>query len=648
LTALTGFRRLGFIFIAVISAWIVLLTGTSYLISAADVRERTIQEIHTVTGLSAILRGEAAVSLFPAGTVSFADVTLGDPARPALTAQRLIARLRFLPLLIGRVEIADISLERPTVTIDLGMGKSNWSGLIETLATQQKREGSQRVTAFSEMRIENGTVVLRNSAQQILETLEDVDFSLAWPSISKSFGGTGRFVWHGEPTNASLTLTDFRAALTGARSGLKLRLTSRPIKTAFEGTISVSPILKLEGALAADGDSLRDVLIWTGHKSPPGGGFGQFGVKANASVIGSTISLTGVNIELDGNTMEGALAYANDGRKTLQGTLASDMLDLSPYISTMRLLTANHSTWDNAQIDADGLTGLDVDLRLSAAKVVASTARIDRTAVGVNLRGGHLVVTIGESQAYGGLIQGSLTVANSDHGISAKSQLQFTSVNLQTCLSQLFGIRQLDGKGNISLSVEGEGQSVLALTHTLDGTATLIGENGVLSGLDVEKLLRRLETRPLSGGGDFRAGNTPYNKITVNLNIKNGIITTDDADIDGAAVKLSIAGSASIPTRSLDLKGSAALLNASSAGAAPFELPFVVQGSWDDPIMLPDAESLIRHSGAAAPLLRAIGDHGTSDKVRSVIEKFTGAPKGTTPAAEHSPDFASDLQSPSK
>ena len=60
------------------------------------------------------------------------------------------------------------------------------------------------------------------------------------------------------------------------------------------------------------------------------------------------------------------------------------------------------------------LPSLDVDLRLSAANVVVSNAKIGRTAIAANLRGGHLVVTIGEAQAYGGVIKGSLALAEFD------------------------------------------------------------------------------------------------------------------------------------------------------------------------------------------------------------------------------------------
>ena len=67
---------------------------------------------------------------------------------------------------------------------------------------------------------------------------QNVELALAWPSISKSFAATGRFVWHDEPIDTAITLTDFAAALAGDRSGLKLRLTGAPVKFAFEGNWS--------------------------------------------------------------------------------------------------------------------------------------------------------------------------------------------------------------------------------------------------------------------------------------------------------------------------------------------------------------------------------------------------------------------------
>jgi AsmA protein len=483
-------------------------------------------------------------------------------------------------------------------------------------------------------------VTIHSPSNKLDETLSGVEFSLAWPSISKSFGATGRFVWHDEPLDMTMTLADFPAALAGSRTGLKLRIAGNPIKAAFEGAISVQPTLKIEGTLAADTVSMRNALTWAGQRPLPGGGFGHFAIKAQANVMGGTIGLNNVNVELDGNTAEGVLTFATDGRKTLQGTLASDTLDLTPYVSTVRLLTTNQRDWNDGRITLDGLSGVDLDLRLSAANVVMSNAKLGRTAIGANLRGGHLVVTIGEAQAYGGVIKGSLSLANFNAGVDVKSQLQFTDVDLESCLGQLFGLHRLEGNGNIAFAVEGSGDSVLGVTRNLNGTASLIGEKGAIAGLNVEQLLRRLERRPLSGGGEFRTGSTPFDKIAMTLKITQGMVTVENVKIDGSAVRLALAGSASIPERELDLKGTASLVAADRPETAAFELPFIVQGSWDDPIMLPDPEALIRRSGAAAPLLNAVRDQRARDAARSVIERLTGVPaaeQSTAPAGAQKP-----------
>ena len=600
------------------------------LVSADAVRQQALDEIRAVTGLDLILRGPVRVSLFPSGSVSFADVALGDAGKPALTAERLTAHLRFFPLLTGNVEIADVSLESPTIAIDFEPnGSTNWSGLIEALARSQK-PAAQRSAAFSEMRIDDGTIVLRDATRKITETLSDVQGSLAWPSISKSFGATGRFIWRGEPVDASLTLGDFAAALAGNTTGLKLRVAGAPLKAAFEGSLSVDPTLKVDGTLAADTSSLRNALIWVGQKPLPGGGFGHFSIKAKADVMGDSIGLSGANIDLDGNSAEGVLTYVTHGRRTLQGTLAADTLDLTPYVSTVKLLASNHRNWSDGHISLAGLDGMDLDLRLSAAKVILADANLGRTAIGANLRGGQLTITVGEAQAYGGVIKGSLALANVVSGVDVKSQLQFSDVDLASSLGQLFGVHHLVGKGDMSINVEGSGDSVLGVTRTLTGTAGLSGQNGALVGVDLENLLRRLQRRPLTGGGDFRNGSTPYSKFSLALKIVHGTANVQDMNIVGPAVKVALAGSASIPARNLDLTGTASLVATTQADRQPFALPFFVQGSWDDPIMLPDAEALIRRSGAAAPLLNAVRERNARDAVRSVLERLTG---GAIPGA---------------
>jgi len=640
--ATVGIKRLGIAVAAVAAIGVSVLMVLPFLASAETVREAVKSQIRAVTGLDPVLRGSASVSVFPTGRVSFEDVSLGDnrTGAPALVAERVVARLRFFPFLMGRVEIADVSLERPTIAITFSADRgSNWSGHIDALA-QNLKPGPGRTASFSEIRIENGTVIVRDEAYRIVETLSNVEFALAWPAISRSFAAIGRFTWHGEPIDGTFSFTDFVAALHGDRSGLKVRLAGAPFKFGFDGYISSRPTLRMEGTLAADAASLRQTLRWAGQQPPPGGGFGRFALKAQTNVAGRTIGLSGVNIELDGNSGEGVLTF--DGRQTLQGTLAAEGLDLTPYISTVRLLTSGERGWDSRPIALDGLEGLDLDLRLSAAHVTMASAKLGRTAVAVNLRGGHLNVAVGESEAFSGVLKGTLELSKSPAGADFKTQLQFANVDLEQCLGELFGVRKLEGRGSLGLAIESAGGSVYELTKALNGTAALTSQKGAIAGLNVEQLLRRIERRPLSGGGEFRSGRTPYETLSVNLKITQGVANVEDVRLEGPAVALAMTGSASIPARELDLRGTASLL--SGAAVPAFELPFMVQGPWDDPIMLPDPQSRLLRSGAAAPLLDNIRNRGARDAVRSVIERFT-AP-GQPPAATETPPALAGSSAP--
>jgi AsmA protein len=623
-----GIKGIGYLVLFLAFAAIATLSIIAYLMPAQAVREAVQAQIRAVTGLDPVLRGGASVSLFPTGRVSLGNVSLSDSTgASALTAELVLARLRFFPLLLGRVEISEITLHRPIIAIALNPERrSNWSGHIDALA-QNLASPRDRGSSFSEVRIEDGTVVLRGENGRTLDTLSQVNFDLAWPLISRSFAATGRFVWRGEAMDGSISLADFFAALKGDRSGVKVRLAGAPFKLAFDGYVSHRPTLKMEGTVAADTASLREMLRWAGERAPVGGGFGRFALKAHANVVGGTISLSNANVELDGNVGEGVLAF--DGRRTVQGTLAAEGLDLTPYVSSLRLLggatpgiSAGHS-WSSRPIVLDGLEAMDIDLRLSAARVTLASARLGRTAVAANLRGGNFSMAIGESQAFGGVVRGTIGLAKAAAGADFNAQLQFANVDLEQCLGEMFGVRRLEGKGNLNFAVQSTGASVYDLTKSLNGTANLLSRKGAIGGLNIEQLLRRIERKPLSGSGEFRLGKTPYETLTVNLKIINGVANVEDVRMEGLAVELGMTGTASIPARELDLRGTASLLSGSgSARPAAFELPFMVQGSWDDPIMLPDPESRLQRSGAAAPLLDAT--RGARDSIHSTIERLTG------------------------
>lgn len=616
---------------ALLAILLVGLLAMSWLIDRGAVRRAVEAQIRAATGLDLVVSGATEISVFPASYVRLHQVSLKGASGDALTVDDLTANLRLLPLLVQRFQIADLTLTSPRFNVTRSdKGDSNWDPIVETLARTLKPSPDSPVS-FSEIRIKDGLLTYRDDAQHVDETVDSIDLSLAWPSISRSFAATGQFGWRGERVDGSVSVADFVSAISGERSGFKVRFSSAPMKFAFDGAIANRTSLMLEGTVTADSPVLRNAMRWAGQRPPGNTGFGRFALKARANVVGESVALTNVNVELDGNIAEGVLTYDNNGRQTLQGTLAADQLDLTPYISTVRLLASGAREWNRQLFDLRGLSSTDLDIRLSAAKATLGQSRLGRTALGANLRNGSLALSVGEAQIYGGIVKGTFNVATANSVADVRAQFQFNDVDLEAAASELFGYRKLTGRGNVNVSLEASGGSAFALAQSLDGTATLNAHNGTLAGFNVERLLKRLERRPLSGAGSLRSGSTPFNRMNVAVRISDGVATAEKIEINGPATQLTLTGTASVPNREYDLKGVASLV--SNPGEPPsFELPFVVQGPWDDPLIFPDSDILIRRSTFTAPLLNSLKDQKTRDKVQSVIDRLTGAKKPAAPA----------------
>src|ERR1700709_71492 len=427
LTMAQGMKRLAMPIAALLGVAMIGLLGTSWFLNRDALGEGVEAQIRAAPGLDLVITGAIDVSVFPGSYVSFHDVGLkgGGTTDPALRVDVLTANLRLLPLLLGRFEIADVMMLRPLIRVVRdGNGESNWTPFVETIARTMK-PGAENQVSFSEIRIQDGVLNYEDPTNHITEVLGDIDLSLAWPSISRSFAATGQFDWRGERVDGSISAADFVAMLSGDRSGLKARIASAPLKLAFDGTVANRTSMMMEGTVTVDSLSLRNALRWMGQSVPGGGGFGRFALKARANVVGASIALTNVNVELDGNVAEGVMTVANNGRQTLQATLAAGALDFTPYISTFRLLATRARDWNRQLFDLNALSSTDLDMRLSAAKVTVGATKLGRTAFGANLRGGALALSVAEAQMYGGIAKGTFGIARSDTVADVKAQFQF-------------------------------------------------------------------------------------------------------------------------------------------------------------------------------------------------------------------------------
>lgn len=595
------------------------LFAASYFLSEQQIRAEVTRSIQAATGVMPRIDGPARLTLLPRPAIRLAEVYLDDGSNNAPAAGALQASVQFWPLFFGEIRIATLTLERPRLAIEV----SPEGKLVRGLPLNPTMPDDDDVP---ELRIVDGTILFRVQGRERVEIISNLQASLNWTGASLT--ATGSFTIGNKPASGSLVIADTAALAKGQRSALKLRLELEPGRIAYEGGVLMrETVLQGDGSFSADGRSLRETLALFGIAAPSPAGFGRFSVKSAVTLTPIALTFTNLSLELDGNRADGGFTWKRDGnRSILQGTLASEAADLSFYRGALPLLATTGRDWDRTPIETSVLQNFELDLRLSCGKLTIGKIEIGKAAITLGVKNKQLTAAIGEAQFYGGTLRGSAIWSTADAEPSLKLDANLANFDLERGLGGLTGFRRLEGKGSLTVAVAGRGKTVQEIASALSGTVQLAMRQGALAGINAEAVLRRLERRPLSGTGDLRGGRTPFDRLVASLEIENGVAQLSNFEIESQILKIKLAGETSIIRREFDLQGIASLIRAAQPGApqVAFDLPFLIQGNWDNPYLLPDPEALIRHSGAAAPLLDAVRGRAAREAMRNVIETVTG------------------------
>ena len=609
--------------------------------------------IAAATGVEPRFDGPVSFAVLPWPSLSIAGMSLDDP-RARLEAPSVRVVLDLLPLFAGHVRADSIELpEARLILADSGDGLTALGGFIASLGTADSR---------GDLVVTNGTVALARGDEVDL-LVPDADVTIGWRG-GANVEVAGTVVWRGERVELDGRLSNLRALAVGEVGGLSLSLTAPLASATFTGGARLAGGPVISGDLKVGAGQLREALSWLGMDAPTERGFGAFGLRGMALLSAQGAQLSQAKLDLDGNSGIGAFNLRIDGaRPMLQGSLASEAMDLSPY-GELSLSNPHQGGWSREALDLGPARGMDVELRLSAGQVRLGGATFQRMAASATAKGGRLSLTIGEAEAWGGLFRAAVQLSPrpSGPGMNVRLDLSADDVALSPALGDLFRVQRLEGTGSFRLSAIGGGASVMEIAEGLGGAFTLTGSQGGLVGIDVGRILARLEKRPLSGG-DLRGGRTPFSDLVVDARIADGILKLDRLDLSSSTLHVALTGESPVASRALDLSGVAQLVRAvPAAKAAPspggtrpapadaaaavgsvvaslaadspalpasaaapsiavaFELPFIVRGDWQRPILLPDPQALIRRSGAGRALL------GTTEKPTEKLDVSAPAP----------------------
>jgi uncharacterized protein involved in outer membrane biogenesis len=200
---------------------IVLLVGAALIVpSLVDwnaYKPEIAAEVQKVTGRTLEIGGELEFAVLPTPHLKVSNARLsnapGATAKSMLSLKELEVSVKLVPLIVGNIEIASVTLIEPVIELEkISDGKTNW---VFTPAAQSARPavvpspaGTDAKTAsdknafkLDSLRIQNGTIVYRDTPAGSIERLEKLTADISAQSL------TGPFMFDGGMTVRGISLT---------------------------------------------------------------------------------------------------------------------------------------------------------------------------------------------------------------------------------------------------------------------------------------------------------------------------------------------------------------------------------------------------------------------------------------------------------
>ena len=226
-------------------------------------------------------------------------------------------------------------------------------------------------------------------------------------------------------------------------------------------------------------------------------------------------------------------------------------------------------------LDLSALKGLNANGSIKIGSLKVANVKAANVRVDIKAANGRVDVSPIAANLYQGSLAGALSVqAAATPVITVKQNL--TGINVGPLLKDAANFESLEGKGNVTLDVSGQGNTVTAIKKALNGNAALKMTDGAIKGVDIAGSIRNAKAKlgALKGEKSQAASaveKTDFSELTASFNIKNGVAHNSDLAGKSPLLRLGGEGDIDVGNEKLDYLVKATVV-ATAAGQGGKEL----------------------------------------------------------------------------
>ncbi|WP_075215794.1 AsmA family protein [Mongoliimonas terrestris] len=458
------------------------------------------------------------------------------------------------------------------------------------------------------------------------DRLTDVALTAAFESLTAPVDLKGRATFRGVPFTVDLTL-DANAARAGGPFAVTAAAASDRLGLRFDGTVDPAG-RTAAGGIGIDAPSLGAALAVM-NRAADGLPDGPVSVFGRLDVGPQALRFADAEFLFADTRLKGDVAVDMAGKPRITARLAGDTVDIGAIVGGASRSGAPRDRsagdgggergWSEAPLDFSGLHGFDADVAFNAAALRVGGVVTGPAAVSLTNAAGRLTADLPSIGLYGGT-GAARVVLDAGQGVPAVAlDLSTRDVAALPFLADAAGFTRIDGRADLTLSVQGSGGSERALVEALGGTASVAFRDGAVRGVDAAGLLRAAAVAVVSGLTGSADAATPFHSLTGTFRIENGIALNEDLVLDGPVVQATGAGRVDLPRRLIGYRFIPRLTVANGAEPLSFEVPVILEGPWAAPRLYPDISGILENPEAAYDKLRALG--GAFSRLGKVDER---------------------------
>ena len=221
-------------------------------------------------------------------------------------------------------------------------------------------------------------------------------------------------------------------------------------------------------------------------------------------------------------------------------------------------------------IDLSALKDLNAHGSAKIGKLKVAGINASNVQLQLRAAGGKADVSPLAADLYQGKLAGSASLNAAPVRLALKQNL--TGVSVGPLLKDLMGQDRLEGRGNVTLDVTSQGDTVSAIKKALGGSARVNLRDGSIRGVNIAQAIRSAKAALGRGGGEG-AGKaeekTDFSELTASFRIANGVAHNDDLALKSPLFRVGGAGDVDIGREQLDYTVKATIVSSLQGQGGP-------------------------------------------------------------------------------